>query len=264
MGGTARRIMLGLAGSAWFAMTTPVDAQYFGQNKVQYEHLEFSVMHTEHFDIYYYPAEREATELAARLAERWYARNRAALDRGLSGQQPLILYESHPHFEQTRVVGGAIGVGTGGVTESLKRRIVMPMAGPLAGTDHVLGHELVHAFQYDALGAMGGSANRLPLWCIEGMAEYLSLGPRDGQTAMWLRDALQRDDLPTIDDLSSPEYFPYRYGHALWAFVGGRWGTEAVGKVFLAAAERDGSLDAHPIDRPRKGWSFGFALNPGF
>jgi hypothetical protein len=243
MGGTARRIMLGLAGSAWFAMTTPVDAQYFGQNKVQYEHLEFSVMHTEHFDIYYYPAEREATELAARLAERWYARNRAALDRGLSGQQPLILYESHPHFEQTRVVGGAIGVGTGGVTESLKRRIVMPMAGPLAGTDHVLGHELVHAFQYDALGAMGGSANRLPLWCIEGMAEYLSLGPRDGQTAMWLRDALQRDDLPTIDDLSSPEYFPYRYGHALWAFVGGRWGTEAVGKVFLAAAERDGSLD---------------------
>jgi hypothetical protein len=39
--------------------------------------------------------------------------------------------------------------GTGGVTEPLRRRIVLPMAGPLADTDHVIGHELVHAFQFD-------------------------------------------------------------------------------------------------------------------
>jgi hypothetical protein len=30
-----------------------------------------------------------------------------------------------------------------------KRRVILPFAGGLAETDHVLGHELVHAFQYD-------------------------------------------------------------------------------------------------------------------
>ena len=34
------------------------------------------------------------------------------------------------------------------MTESFKRRVVLPFAGSLAETDHVLGHELVHAFQY--------------------------------------------------------------------------------------------------------------------
>jgi hypothetical protein len=69
------------------------------------------------------------------------------------------------------------------VTEAFKRRIVLPMAGPLEATDHVLGHELVHAFQYDISGtnvsAGIGGALALPLWFIEGMAEYLSIGPVD-------------------------------------------------------------------------------------
>ena len=45
-----------------------------------------------------------------------------------------------------------IGQGTGGFTEPIERRIVLPFAGPLAETDHVIGHELVHAFQFDITG----------------------------------------------------------------------------------------------------------------
>ena len=83
------------------------------------------------------------------MAERWYARLTRALDHHLSGRQPLVLYASHPHFEQTNVVSSLMGEGTGGVTESLRRRIVLPAGASLAETDHVVGHELVHAFQYD-------------------------------------------------------------------------------------------------------------------
>jgi hypothetical protein len=68
---------------------------------------------------------------------------------------------------------------------------------------------------------------------VEGMAEYLSVGPKDSHTAMWLRDALLRDDLPTIADLTtSGRYFPYRYGEALWAYIAGTWGDEMVTKLF--------------------------------
>jgi hypothetical protein len=33
-------------------LASPVSAQYFGRNKVQYKKLDFQVLKTEHFDIY--------------------------------------------------------------------------------------------------------------------------------------------------------------------------------------------------------------------
>ena len=67
------------------------------------------------------------------------------------------MYATHPHFQQTNIVG-AISEGTGGVTEAYKQRVVMPFSYSYEETDHVLGHELVHAFQYDisGLGRAGG------------------------------------------------------------------------------------------------------------
>lgn len=61
------------------------------------------------------------------------------LDHELRERQPLILYASGPHFRQTDAIEGTLGEGAGGVTEAAKRRIVLPFAGPLAATDHVIG-----------------------------------------------------------------------------------------------------------------------------
>jgi hypothetical protein len=71
-----------------------------------------------------------------------------------------------------------IGEGVQGVTEGFKLRVVMPLTGSYADTDHVLGHELIHQFQYDISQRAGNFANfvRLPLWIVEGMAEYFSSG----------------------------------------------------------------------------------------
>jgi Tol biopolymer transport system component len=216
-------------------------AQYFGRNKVHYKDLKFQVLKTEHFDIYYYPEAREGIDIAARMAERWHTRLERILDHQLRGRQPLVLYASHVDFEQTNVLPGELSEGTGGVTESLRRRIILPLGGPLADTDHVLGHELVHAFQFDITTSPSMStgetgAHRLPLWFIEGMAEYLSIGPVDAQTAMWLRDAARKEQLPEIDDLDNPKYFPYRWGHAFWAYVTGRWGDDVVRQMLVYGA----------------------------
>jgi len=214
-------------------------AQYFGRNKVQYEAFNFKLLATEHFDIYYYADERQMAEQAGRMAERWYGRLSHALDMELKGRQPLILYASHPDFEQTNAVPGQLDESTGGVTESFKRRIVLPLAGSLAETDHVIGHEIVHAFQFDL--RKRGDTNpfdpgaQLPLWFVEGMAEYLSVGPSDPHTAMWIRDAAARDKLPGYQKLDDPRFFPYRYGQAFWAHVASRHGESSVGKVLKSA-----------------------------
>ena len=181
---------------------------------------------------------RDAAAAVSRMAERWYARLAKIFGHDLAASQPLILYASSPDFRQTNVIPGEIGEGTGGVTEGFKRRIVMPLAGTLAETDHVLGHELVHAFQYDIARVdpndpQGSAFERLPLWFVEGMAEYLSLGYLDPHTAMWIRDAARPDgQLPSIRQLDDPRYFPYRWGQALWAYVAGRWGDDRIGEVF--------------------------------
>jgi hypothetical protein len=122
------------------------EAQYFGRNKVHYDRLDFRVLRTEHFDIYFYAEEAEATRQAARMAERWYARYSRLLDHRFSHRQPLVLYASHPHFAQTNLTSELPAEGTGGLTERNKSRIVMPFAAGLGETDHVLGHEIAHAF----------------------------------------------------------------------------------------------------------------------
>ena len=210
-----------------------VAQQYFGGNKVQVRSFEFQVLRTDNFDIYFYEEEREAATIAARMAERWRARLGRVLTHDLSGRQPLILYAAHPHFEQTNAIGGDIGEGTGGVTESIRRRIILPLGGPLADTDHVIGHELVHAFQFDITSPEQGGgraglpgAQRLPLWFIEGMAEYLSIGPVDPHTAMWVRDAVLQEKLPRIKDLDNPEVLPVPVGPGV---LGVRLGTVGSG-----------------------------------
>jgi len=220
------------------AVGSPADAQYFGRNKVQYERFDFRIMKTDHLEHYFYPAESLATADMARAGERWYSRL-SDIFRHQFDRKSVVWYADHPDFQQTNVIGGEIEEGTGGVTEGLRTRVVMPHTGSYWDTHHVLGHELVHVFQYNIAESGPGGLNRLsvlPLWLVEGMAEYLSLGRNDPLTAMWLRDAALRDKLPTIKQLTTdPRFFPYRYGQALWAYVAGRYGDRAVVDVYRAS-----------------------------
>ena len=217
-------------------------AQYFGQNKVQYRNFAFQIIRTDHFDVYFYPRERGAALDAARMAERGYARLSRVLSHTWRERVPLILYASQSDFQQTNVVREDLGEGTGGVTEVFKHRMVIPFTGSYADFEHVLQHEMVHAFQYDVFssGRAGAGLQALtqinpPLWFMEGMAEYLSLGPVDPHTAMWLRDAAVEGNLPTIEDLTlDPRIFPYRYGHAIFAYIGQKWGDEVIGAILQA------------------------------
>ena len=225
------RSVVGLSLAAMLLAAAPADAQYFGRNKVQYDRLDFRVLRTEHFDIYYYAEEEAATRHAARMAERWYARFSTLLDHRFNERQTVVLYASHPHFTQTNLTAGTPGEGIGGFTERTKSRIAMPFVAGLGETDHVLGHEIAHAFQIDVAKRVKRDAFALPGWFIEGMAEFLSLGPVNTNTEMWLRDAALNDALPTIEQLRDPSYFPYRYGHALWSFLALHYGDDVVGRV---------------------------------
>ncbi len=224
-----------------------ISGQYFGRNKVQYEDFDFQVLETANFDIYYYEGEETIAEDAAVMLEQWYFRYINLFNYKLSKPQPVIIYANHPDFQQTNVISGIIPQGTGGVTEGMRNRMVIPMTGVYEENDHVLGHELVHAFHYDLMKNLdkGMRASRqIPLWLIEGMAEYLTKGRQSPLTSMWMRDAVLHDKVPTVQEITrKARYFPYRYGHALWAYISATWGDKIVLPLFQEVA--------------RKGWEAG-------
>jgi len=224
------------------AALTPglASAQYFGRNRVKYATFDFKIAQTEHFDVYYYDRESLAAMDVARMAERAYARLSKILDHEFKERKPIILYASHSEFQQTNLAGGDVDEGTGGFTDFLLHRNTFPLTGSYAETEHVLQHEMTHQFQFDIWASGRGPAGmqgilqvNAPLWWGEGMAEYASLGPVDPNTGMWLRDAALEGDLPSPQDFY--RVFPYRFGHALVSYIGGRWGDEAIGAITKAA-----------------------------
>jgi hypothetical protein len=122
-----RKLALLLAFSA--ALPAVASAQYFGQNKVQYKTFDFQIIQTEHFDVYFYPREREAAMDAARMAERSYARLSRVLNHEFHERKPIILYASHSDFQQTNATSGEVSEGTGGFTDFLKHRNILPFTG---------------------------------------------------------------------------------------------------------------------------------------
>src|SRR5439155_255358 len=196
------------------------------KNTVQYQAFDFKIIQTEHFEVYYYPAERTAALDAARMAERWYARLSRILHHQFQGRKPIILYASQSDFQQTNITD--VFEGLQGSTDFFKHRMVLPFTGSYAEFEHVIGHEMVHQFQFDVIsrGRIGAGVQtlvnaNLPLWFMEGMAEYLSIGPIDPLTSMTLRDASLEGHLPTIEEMTyDPRIFPYHFGHALLAYFG--------------------------------------------
>ena len=226
-----------LCGMVCFACSyEELRAQYFGQNKMGYRTLEFATIASPHLQLYYYCSDSSAIHFIQE-AERWYGSHQLILGDTIKGLNPLILYNHHADFQQTTLFNQNISPGTGGVTEGARKRVVMPYTHIQRETNHVLGHELVHAFQYDLVidndTLSLQSLQNVPLWIIEGLAEFLSIGRVDSHTAMWLRDAVVEDYFPSLSDLNTPRYFPYRYGHAFWAFVAGLWGDEIIKPLYM-------------------------------
>ena len=224
----------------------PIDtsAQYFGQNKMRYKKLDFKVYDTPHFNLYYYLENDSMMNWLAKESEVWYELHQQVFQDTFFRKNPIIFYNNHPEFQQTTAISGEISVGTGGVTEAFKQRVVMPIMQINQQTRHVLGHELVHAFQYRKL-IEGRDTTRLesvaniPLWMVEGMAEYFSIGKKDAFTSMWMRDAYARNDLPSLGQMTENmnRYFPYRYGQAFWSYVGSTYGDTVIMPLFVETAK---------------------------
>src|ERR1051326_2490946 len=97
------RLRLTALAVAALLLSPRLEAQYFGQNKVQYRHMDFQVIQTEHFEVHYYQGMRDAALDSARMAERSYARLSRILNHQYRERQPIILFASATEFAQNNI-----------------------------------------------------------------------------------------------------------------------------------------------------------------
>lgn len=225
-----------------FAALLPIasaQAQFaFGKNKVQYAEFDWQVMETSHFRVYFYQEESEVARIAARIAEDAYGPMAARFNHEIRRKIPLIIYSSPSYFSETNVISGFIGESTGGFTEFLKGRVVVPFHGSYRDFEHVINHELVHVFQLSKMEHVQSRQHRVrggqpPLWFTEGLAEFWSKG-WDTQADMIVKDMVLNDRLPKISQMwrVRGSFFMYKLGESICTFIDSTYGPDKLALIY--------------------------------
>ncbi|MBD3170774.1 MAG: hypothetical protein GF307_14960 [candidate division Zixibacteria bacterium] len=210
---------------------------YFGQNKVQYTDFDWQVLSSEHFDVYFYPEERNVAETGARYAEDAYKQLSADFAMVIDKKIPLIIYSSPAYFTQTNVIPGLLPENVGGFTEFYKERVVVPFNGSYNNFRRVIKHELVHVFTFNKLFYNAHKRKKLriaspPLWFTEGIAEFLSEKRDAPEIDMIVGDYYLNGRPISLYDMyyMGGAYPIYKLGQAFCQFVDSTYGS---GKVML-------------------------------
>jgi hypothetical protein len=217
-----------------------------GQNQVSWYEFDW-----QHLDVpsptggqggirlYFYRRERQVAERALPVIRNAYLRLVDQFHYTPTKQIPYILYASQREFQATNVF--QVTESVLGVTSPRDLKMSLPYFGNHELFREVSTHELVHQFTIQKLLDIAGSEDAgspieaLPLWFIEGIAEYYAKGGIDPETDLYLRDLVWNPDPERhYEVISYAEdryrgYIPtYKLGQARLAFIAEVYGKEKI------------------------------------
>jgi WD40 repeat protein len=216
----------------------------FGRNKVTYRQFNWQKFETPHFEIYFYPEEEGVARKVAYYAEKAYEKHSSELEIQIPQKVPIFVYKNQPDFQQTNIISGYIGDGVGGFAEALKNRIAIPIVSSQKRLKEVVFHEVTHVFQYEVL--YGGAVKQIrllrsifvPLWFIEGMAEYQAEDQDPSYTNMLIKDAVISNRLKSLDKLDNFNHFDgrevvlaYKLSQSVLEYISSTYGKEKIGAM---------------------------------
>ncbi len=151
------------------------------------------------------------------------------LEHQLTHQIIIFIYPSFRDFQSSLIHPYFLPEGIAGFTEPYFERVVVPYMGNEVQFLYTLRHELVHSFQYDILLNLAKERDiLLPLWFIEGMSEYLSIGV-DSSMHEFLRDRVFSKRLPNAIELFYLDgYANYKIGQSIMYFIHQKWSIKHI------------------------------------
>ncbi len=185
---------------------------------------------------YFYERERLVAERATPLIEEAY---RYLVDQFRyvpTETFPYILYNTYQEFLQTNVF--LVQEGTLGVTSTEDLKLSLPYLGDHRLFEEISTHELAHQFTIQKVRTVadtkksGDPLHAIPLWFIEGLAEFYAKRGLDPEAEMLVRDLMVNPDLlrgyAYLDFFSPGPYgylWIYKMGQARVAFLEETYGA---------------------------------------
>ncbi len=174
---------------------------------------------------YFYEREREVAERAAPMIEEAYRYLVDQFQYVPTETFPYILYNSYQEFLQTNVF--AVSEGTLGVTSTEDLKLSLPYLGDHRLFHEISTHELAHQFTIqkvrtvaDTKKSFGDPLQAIPLWFIEGLAEFYAKRGLDPEAEMLVRDLMVNPDV--MKGYAFLDFFsPGPYGY-LWIYKAGQ------------------------------------------
>lgn len=228
------------------AQANVVEPQQAGQNQVRWDRFDWRFIDLLEGEekgagirLYFYEGEQEVAERAAAAIVEEYDHLVEVFGYEPKERIPYILYDSHQELEETNLF--QIGEGTLGVTSPLDLRMTASYWGDHRRFRHVSLHEMAHQFTIQKVNSVAGGSKvsgsplmEMPLWFIEGIAEYYStpghFGPDD---EWWIRDLVANPEPERgwflrsfFDDDVRSFVFTYKVGQARIAFLTDTYGED--------------------------------------
>ena len=223
---------------------------YYGKNKVKYDHFDWHIYSTDHFEIYYYPELEPHLERVASYAESAYEKVSADLKHDLAEKVPLVVFKTHSEFAQQNIFPGELPEGVAAFAEPQRDRMVLPIDQPSDQLYRLITHELTHIFEFDIIPRTL-IRRTVPLWVDEGLADYMA-GVWRPLDLMMIRDAAVADTVPKMSEFEEYGGFAnprlvYNLGHAAFEFIESRYDKESIRQYLFALRKNvlGGGTDAY-------------------
>ncbi|MDY7225558.1 tolB protein precursor protein [Hyalangium rubrum] len=206
---------------------------------------------------YFYERERLVAERAAPVIEDAYRYLVDQFHYVPTQTFPYILYNSYQEFLQTNVF--FVQEGTLGVTSTEDLKLSLPYLGDHKLFEEISTHELAHQFTIQKVRTLaenkksfGDPLGSIPLWFIEGLAEFYAKRGLDPEAEMLVRDLMVNPDLMRgyayLDFFSPGPYgylWIYKMGQARVAFMEEAYGAGFTQRVLEESTRLvGGSKDA--------------------
>ncbi len=205
--------------------------------------------------LYFYKHEKKAARWAAGYIAQMYRELVHDFNYVPRKTFPYFLYSSYQEFMQTNIF--PIQEGVLGVTSPKSLEVTLPYFGDHALFRDVSKHELTHEFTIQKVAtyakkhnAAENPLNKMPLWFVEGIAEYYAKEGLDPKTETLVRDLVVNPNAEEgyvlegfFDDQRHSFLWTYKLGQARCAFLEEVYGKGTLQKILEQAYKMVGDKD---------------------
>ena len=190
---------------------------------------------TEHFDLYFQPAQSARVDAVAREAERVYTRLSHLLRHDLAAKMDILLLTSDRDRPGDAAQAYALVRASGA---SLRDHLVLSIESFEKQGGALLAHELTHQFLFELFP----DGHRVAPWISESLPDHHA-GAWEATALSAIRADLGRGRVPAVEELSHTDR---HWGHAVFDFVATEYGARGV-RAYLEAVRDSSASMRDPI-----------------